>query len=762
MSFLRSLFSFRGRTGRLFYWLFFPVHAAIYGTAAILFYFATGPYIQQGSAYGGYVILAFLLGTAVLFIPAAAVATRRLHDRGRSGWWLVLGLALALLAIATVLKYAPSFNYTTLHLRNFFQFVAPLVVTAMLGFVPWSVAVLVFSRGGADYSYLVPALFGVGPLLGYGLWFLIDVGLRRGDTGANAYGVAPAKLLGSDNTGAVEAGSGKWLPIGGAVLAAIAGIVLLSGVLESHTMPCDMAQAIIPNTPSAAREFEDCFDVKGKRACAPRMVVIPAGSFQMGSEMSMDMPIHTVTFAKPFALGKFEVTVAQWEACVAGGGCTDVNPETWQPRSRDVTGSRCRKPAGSNWDRITTEYLPWLARMTGKAYRLPSESEWEYAARAGTTTKFPTGDQISPEYENYDDATPGRHKTIKGNWIDVGSLKPNPFGLYDTVGNSDEWVADIFNFNNYERAPADGSAWTQAMQQSIVGDMRVVRGGHWATKPDVLSVTMRKGNFPKEGGAGFRVALSNPDGADEESCSSVDVAPPAIVAACTRIIDGPTASGLSRLRLAFFYKSRGYALVRLQRPDEALADFQWALKNSDDTFLNIQTGNIYLARKDYQKALDAFDAVKSLGFVDAQVLGRAQALEGLGRQEDAIAEYEKYEKAYSESGTVGAGQRQTANEALIRLGARTAPEPESAPTSPAANALPCAKELQEDEKWIAQAAAVTKSGDAAAACALIKPMATASYVYCACKHGEAGAQLGSCLEEDGKPTLDLKKKFNCP
>ena len=244
MSILKSLYSFRGRTGRLYYAIFYLIHAGLLGIAGIFAHFAVWKYADQGSAYRLPAIAAFLLATAILFLPAAAVVTRRLHDRGRSGWWLVLGLALAFLAVATVLKYDPDFDYLTVHSGNLVKFVTGLIVFAMLGFVPWSAFVLVASRGDAGYSYLLPALLGVGPLLIFGVWFLIEIAIRRGAPGANAYGPAPIGWLGSHAATTAEARRAPWLPIGGAALAAIAGIVLLSGVLERYPTPCDVALTV--------------------------------------------------------------------------------------------------------------------------------------------------------------------------------------------------------------------------------------------------------------------------------------------------------------------------------------------------------------------------------------------------------------------------------------------------------------------------------------------------------------------------------------
>ena len=144
----------------------------------------------------------------------------------------------------------------------------------------------------------------------------------------------------------------------------------------------------------ALAEFSDC------RNC-PRMVVVPAGEFTMGAppEELGDERRHRVTIAKPLAVGKFSTTFAEWDACVKGGGCNGYRPD-------DQGWGRGKRPViDVSWEDAQA-YAAWLARKTGKPYRLLSESEWEYAARAGTTTAYAFGASISPSQANFDVSTP--------------------------------------------------------------------------------------------------------------------------------------------------------------------------------------------------------------------------------------------------------------------------------------------------------------------------------------------------------------------
>jgi formylglycine-generating enzyme required for sulfatase activity len=220
-------------------------------------------------------------------------------------------------------------------------------------------------------------------------------------------------------------------------------------------------------------------------AC-PEMVVVPPGSFMMGSpgsEMGRygdEGPQHFVTIARPFAVGRFEVTFAEWDACVADGGC--------RRRPGDRGWGRGRRPVlGVSWGDITTEYLPWLSRTTGKIYRLPSEAEWEYVARAGSTTRFHFGAR-ELDLCAYGNGAPGAGcEDGYVNTAPVGSFRPNAFGLFDAHGNVWEWVQDCWN-GSHAGAPTDGSA-----RMTGICSRRVLRGGSWCNAPTLLRSATRYG-----------------------------------------------------------------------------------------------------------------------------------------------------------------------------------------------------------------------------------------------------------------------------
>jgi formylglycine-generating enzyme required for sulfatase activity len=218
----------------------------------------------------------------------------------------------------------------------------------------------------------------------------------------------------------------------------------------------------------------------------PEMVVVPAGNFMMGSPTSekgrepREGPRHRVTIARPFAVGKFEVTFAEWDACVAAAGC-NYRPEDF--------GGRNKLPVVMvSWHDITTEYLPWLARTTGKYYRLLTEAEWEYAARAGTTTPIWTGHTVAPAQVNLDELR----------MVAVDSFSPNPWGLYQMNGNAHEWVEDCWH-NNYQGSPGNGSAWNTGNCTN-----RVYRTGRRSAARNYERPDPR---WPgRNSGTGFRVA----------------------------------------------------------------------------------------------------------------------------------------------------------------------------------------------------------------------------------------------------------------
>ncbi len=217
---------------------------------------------------------------------------------------------------------------------------------------------------------------------------------------------------------------------------------------------------------SPGRVFRDCND-----GC-PEMVVVPAGSFMMGSnEYDSEKPPRTVTLRQNFAVGKFEVTFAEWEACVAGGGCQGNK----QPR--DFGWGRGRWPVVDvSWN-DAKEYVAWLSRKTGQTYRLLTEAEWEYAARARGTGKWTFGDDERRLGEFAWYSANSGSKTQP-----VGGKTQNAYGLHDMHGNVWEWVEDCWHAD-YNGAPSDGSAWAAACTN---GNARVVRGGSWNHGPVIL------------------------------------------------------------------------------------------------------------------------------------------------------------------------------------------------------------------------------------------------------------------------------------
>ena len=222
--------------------------------------------------------------------------------------------------------------------------------------------------------------------------------------------------------------------------------------------------------------FRDCPE-------CPEMVVVPAGSFTMGSPPSEEDrfdnegPVRRVTFAEPFAVGVYEVTFAEWDACVSGGGCGGYRPddEGWGRGNRPVINV--------SW-KDARAYVAWLSEKTGEEYRLLSESEWEYAARAGTTTRYSWGDRVGSNRANC-----GRNY-CGDSWeytAPVGSFAANEWGLRDMHGNVGEWVEDCWN-GSYAGAPSDGRAWVSGECGS-----RVLRGGAWYNYPWLLRSARRVG-----------------------------------------------------------------------------------------------------------------------------------------------------------------------------------------------------------------------------------------------------------------------------
>jgi formylglycine-generating enzyme required for sulfatase activity len=237
----------------------------------------------------------------------------------------------------------------------------------------------------------------------------------------------------------------------------------------------------------------------------PEMVVVPAGSFTMGSTANeperFDREAEVrVWIAAPIAVSKYTVTFDEWDACVTDGGCNGYKPD-------DVGWGRTKHPVVDvNWDDAKA-YAAWLSYKTAKTYRLLSESEWEYVARAGTTTPFWWGSSITPLQANYDgSADPYKGGGSKGEdrkrTVPVDSFEPNPWGIYNVHGNVWEWTGDCWNESNSGN-PRDGSSRTTGDC-----DRRVVRGGSWASEPPVLRAAYRAALYvdTRLGESGFRLA----------------------------------------------------------------------------------------------------------------------------------------------------------------------------------------------------------------------------------------------------------------
>ena len=242
--------------------------------------------------------------------------------------------------------------------------------------------------------------------------------------------------------------------------------------------------------------FQDCPE-------CPRLVVVPSRSYTMGQLPSEkvqgrrfrpEVPEHPVTIAEELAVGIHEVTFSHWDACHRARGCShDPGDNGWGRGNRPVIEV--------SWN-DAKEYVGWLSRKTGQKYRLLSESEWEYVARAGTTTgPFHTGSAISTEQANYDGSRAGG--LYRGRTIDVGSLASNAFGLHDVHGNVREWVEDCWH-SDYHGAPEDGSAWTLGGSCNE----RVLRDGSWSKNQLYARVSYRVGLDARSrfSEIGFRVA----------------------------------------------------------------------------------------------------------------------------------------------------------------------------------------------------------------------------------------------------------------
>jgi formylglycine-generating enzyme required for sulfatase activity len=285
--------------------------------------------------------------------------------------------------------------------------------------------------------------------------------------------------------------------MGGMLVAAVAVLVLYYALVptteDGRPGAVDPApsDALLASRPGAV--FRDC-------AACPALVVVPAGRFTMGAAAGdaeaseHERPQRDIAIAQPFALGRTEVTAAEYAACAADGACPN--------RGDHAPWGGGRMPVVKVEWRDAQAFATWLSGKTGKAYRLPSEAEWEYAARGGTTQRFVWGDQPGRNRANCEgcgSAWDGRQGAP------VASFHANPMGLYDMLGNLWEWTEDCWAPSHAD-VPADGSA--RPAPARCTG--RVLRGGSFDLPPSSMRVTSRTSADAEVGEIfiGFRIARS--------------------------------------------------------------------------------------------------------------------------------------------------------------------------------------------------------------------------------------------------------------
>jgi formylglycine-generating enzyme required for sulfatase activity len=238
------------------------------------------------------------------------------------------------------------------------------------------------------------------------------------------------------------------------------------------TLPGSGERALSAVTaPKPLEVFRDCPE-------CPEMVALTGGTFVMGSELGPETkPVHFVS-VQPFAIGKYEVTWNDWEHCMAAQVCREPDDHYWGRGKRPIVNI--------SWGEANA-YAEWISKLSGMRYRLPTEAEWEYAARGGTFTEYPWGNDIGADNANCRECT----RLWEHQSLEVGLFPANPFGLYDMHGNVWEWIADCWT-RGYAGAPTDGRAWT-------AGDCgrRVLRSGSWYYFPQ-LSRSASRDSFPAE------------------------------------------------------------------------------------------------------------------------------------------------------------------------------------------------------------------------------------------------------------------------
>ncbi|MGJ5180712.1 formylglycine-generating enzyme family protein [Bradyrhizobium oligotrophicum] len=276
-------------------------------------------------------------------------------------------------------------------------------------------------------------------------------------------------------------------------------------LLESATAPSDVQPgsrppasgfvaprqvASVEVAPPAAEPAPRAAPEPEPKLRVPDMVAIAGGTFAMGGDDDSEQPAHQVSI-RPFSLGKHPVTVGEWKSCVAAAACPDI-----------AAGADDRPVINVSYEDAQA-YLAWLSRATGRTFRLPTEAEWEYAARGGQRTRYWWGDRMRPGMASCKGCN-GSSDADTDQPPKIGSVQANPFGLFDMGGGVGQWVADNWH-KNYKGGPADGAAWLEEGSYA-----RVIRSGSWKNGP----AEARAGSRDRYDGRirhptlGFRVASS--------------------------------------------------------------------------------------------------------------------------------------------------------------------------------------------------------------------------------------------------------------
>jgi len=263
-----------------------------------------------------------------------------------------------------------------------------------------------------------------------------------------------------------------------------AGVRTTKAPLEVSPTLVESSKPVVSAKRKPGTVFQDTLNDGSK---GPEMVVIPAGSFRMGDIQGVghsdEQPVHKVTIKRPFALSKYPITFAEYD---------HYREAINKPKPSDNDWGRGNRPViNVSWIDATA-YAAWLSDQTGKRYRLPSEAEWEYAARGWKETEYWWGDEADKKHANFSGY----------NTTPVDKYAANPFGLHDTSGNVWEWVQDTWH-DTYKSAPIDGSAWFDSDSR-----LRVLRGGSWGIEPDFARSAYRYRYRPETSSyyVGFRLA----------------------------------------------------------------------------------------------------------------------------------------------------------------------------------------------------------------------------------------------------------------